>query len=116
MICEKCEVEMNWSIDGSTQGMRCPLCGSWGLVTSYIDEIYVDDTEYSLYLRKGAEINKEKVMFVAKIAKVNFVVAKQMLEEKEVCILKAKAPEIKAVIVKLQDLGIDFITSPLFKY
>lgn len=116
MICEKCEVEMNWSIEGSTQGLRCPLCGLWGLVTTHIDEICVDDTEYSLYLRKGSEINKEKIMFVAKTAQVNFLVAKQMFEEKEVCILKAKALEIKAAIEKLRGLGIDFIISPPFKY
>lgn len=116
MICEKCKVEMDWSIEGSAQGLRCPLCGSWGLVTTYIDEIYVDNTEYSLCIRKGSESNKEKIKCVAKIAKVNFLVAKQMLEEEEVCILKAKAPEIKAAIAKLQDLNIDFIISPLFKY
>lgn len=116
MICEKCKAEMDYSIEGSVQGLRCPLCGSWGLITTYMEEIYVDYTEYSLYIRKGSEINIEKIKCVAKIAKVNFLAAKRMLEEKEVCILKARAPEIKVAIAKLQDLSIDFIVNPLFKY
>lgn len=39
----------------------------------------------------------------------------QMLEE-EACILKAKAPKIKPVITKLQELGIDFNVNPSFNY
>ena len=26
MICEKCKGKMNWSIEGATQGWRCPMC------------------------------------------------------------------------------------------
>ena len=25
MICEKCKGKMNWSIEGATQGWRCPM-------------------------------------------------------------------------------------------
>ena len=25
MICEKCKGKMNWSIEGATQGWRCPI-------------------------------------------------------------------------------------------
>ena len=39
-----------------------------------------------------------------------------MIEENNVCILKAKAPEIKAAVVKLRELGVDFNISPTFKY
>ena len=85
MICEKCKGKMNWSIEGATQGWRCPMCG-WN------------------------------IKFVAKTANVNFVIAKQMLEKREACILKAKAPKIKLVITKLQELGIDFNVNPSFNY
>lgn len=115
MVCEKCKGEMNWSIEGATQGWRCPVCG-WNIITTYIDEINADETEYSLYIRNVQEIDKEKVKFIAKTANVNFIIAKQMLQEREVCILKAKAPEIKSIIVKLQELNIDFNVSPMFKY
>ena len=39
-----------------------------------------------------------------------------MLEKKEVCILKAKAPKIKEGIDKLKELNVDFIVKPFFKY
>lgn len=106
---------MNWSIEGATQGWRCPACG-WNIITTYVDEINVDETEYSLYIRNVQEIDKEKIKFIAKTANVNFVIAKQMLQETEVCILKAKAPDIKVIIAKLQELNIDFNVSPMFKF
>lgn len=115
MICEKCKGKMNWSIEGATQGWRCPVCG-WNIITTYIEEINTDETEYSLYIKKVTEIDAEKIKFVAKTANVNFVIAKQMLEKKEACILKAKASKIKSVIAKLQELNIDFSVNPSFKY
>lgn len=115
MICEKCKGKMNWSIEGATQGWRCPVCG-WNIITTYIEEINTDETEYSLYIKKVTEIDAEKIKFVAKTANVNFVIAKQMLEKNEACILKAKAPKIKSVIAKLQESNIDFSVNPSFKY
>ena len=38
MICEKCKGKMNWSIEGATQGWRCPMCG-WNIITTYIEDI-----------------------------------------------------------------------------
>lgn len=115
MVCEKCRGKMNSFINGFTQGVICPVCG-WSIVTTYFAEIDVDATEYSLYIRNVSEVDIGKIKLVAKTARVNFLLAKQMLEEKEVCILKAKAPEIKETIAKLQELNIDFYVSPLFKY
>ena len=53
---------------------------------------------------------------MSKTANVSVVIAKQMLAGKEVCILKAKAPQIKTAITKLQGLRIAFYVDPLFKY
>ena len=106
---------MNWSIEDAIQGWRCPVCG-WNIITTYIEEINTDETEYILYIKKVTKIDAEKIKFVAKTANVNFVIAKQMLEKKEACILKAKAPRIKSVIAKLQELNIDFSVNPSFKY
>lgn len=115
MLCEKCKNKMYWRIQGSTQGWICPACG-WGIVTTYIDEIDADETEYSLYIRNVVGIDKEKISFVAKAANVNYVIAKHMLEEEQTCILKAKASKIKATITKLQELKMDFNVIPYFKY
>lgn len=115
MVCEKCKAELTWRIEGATQGWWCPVCG-WNAVTTYIDEIHADMTEYSLCIRNVQEIDKEKLKFVAKTANVNFIIAKQMLQKREVCILKARAPKIKAAIARLQELNIDYNVSPMFKY
>lgn len=111
MICEKCKGKMNWSIEDNTQGWRCPECG-WNIITTFIDDINADETEYSLYIKKATEVDLKKIKFVAKVANVNFVIAKQMLEKKETCILRAKAPKIKSVIGELQKLDIDFSVNP----
>ncbi len=34
--------------------MRCSACGQWGVVTTYIEPMYTDETEYSLYIKKAA--------------------------------------------------------------
>lgn len=106
---------MNWSVEGATQGWRCPVCG-WNIITTYIEDIDSDETEYSLCIKNVTAVNAEKIKFVAKTANVNFVIAKQMLEEREAYILKAKAPKIKTIIVKLQELGIEFNVTPSFDY
>ena len=67
-------------------------------------------------IEKQKENDAEKIKFVAKTANVNFVIAKQMLEKNEACILKAKASKIKSVIARLQELNIDFSVKPSFKY
>ena len=115
MICEKCKKEMCHFIEGSTQGWRCPLCG-WDIIATYIADIYTDLTEYSLYVNRDADINTDKIRLVAQIANVNFIVARQMLEGTKMCILKAKAPEIRKVIVKMQELDIGYVVTPYFKY
>lgn len=115
MICERCRAKMSWKVDGSIQGWCCSVCG-WSVITTYIDDINLDMTEYSLFIKNVLEIDRKKIQLIARIANVNFITAKQMLEKKETCILKAKAPEIKAVVAKLQEADVDFKISPFFKY
>ncbi len=115
MICERCRAKMNWKVDGSIQGWFCSVCG-WSVITTYIDDINLDMTEYSLFIKNASEIDRKKIKLIAQIANVSFIIAKRMLEEKEACILKARASEIKVVISKLQEANIDFKVSPFFKY
>ena len=117
MVCEECMGKMTRFIDAEhgTQGWRCAVCG-WSVVTTYIEDIYCDATEYSLYIKNVSEIDIEKIRLVAKFAHVNFLTAKELLEKEEVCILKAQAPEMKDAVSKLQDQDIEFYVDPLFKY
>ncbi len=115
MICEKCNKNMIQIDENSVQGWRCPHCG-WNILTTRIDKIYEDMTEYSIYIKSSTEIDMKKIKLIAKTAGVNYGVAKQMLVKGDICILKAKAKEIKETINRLEELNIPFEVSPEFKY
>lgn len=115
MECEKCKANMSWFSKDSVRGWSCSSCG-WNLVTTNISEIYEDMTEYSIYIKNVIEVNKEIIKLIARIAEVNFIIARQMLIGNNVCILKAKAPKVKKVIEELEELKIQFEVSPKFKY
>lgn len=115
MICENCKANMNWFSENSVQGWVCLNCG-WNLMTTNIDEIYEDITEYSLYIKNVNKVNNEKIKSIARIAGVNFIIARKMLTESHVCILKDKAPKVKDAIEELEKLKIQFEVIPKFKY
>lgn len=115
MVCEKCKNQMVHQCENSVQGWSCPICG-WSILTTYIDEIYQDTTEYSVFIKNETCIDIEKIRLVSKIAGVNFIAAKQMLAKGDVCILKATAVEIKKVINELQIAQIPFEVTPSFRY
>lgn len=102
MKCEMCNENMNYNKEGSVQGFRCPVCGNWGVITTFIDEICMDEIIYSLYIKKTISTDVEKIRCIAKTANVNFIMAKQILEAEKTFILKAKAPVIKDSIMKLK--------------
>ena len=101
--------------DNSVQGWLCPICG-WGVVTTYIDEIYLDKTEYSIFIKNVTNINKDKIKLISKISGVNYIVAKQMLEKDSICILKSQAIDIKKAICELENADIPFEVTPEFNY
>lgn len=115
MICEKCKANINWFSEDSVQGWVCSSC-EWNLITTNINEIYEDMTEYSVYIKNVDELNNKKIKLTARIAGVNFIAAKQMLTESDVCIVRDKAPKVKDVIKELEELKIQFEVSPKFKY
>lgn len=115
MICEKCKANMTQVIENSVQGWVCPICG-WGVLTTYIRKNYADITEYSIYIKAVDEIDKEKIKLISKIAGVNYLIAREMLLKDNVCILKDRAPEVKAVIDRLEKSDIQFIITPEFNY
>lgn len=115
MLCEKCKTNMIYVRENSVQGWSCPVCG-WGILTTYIDEIYQDMTEYSIYTKSIEKIDKDKIRVISRIAGVNYFVAKQMLEKEGICILKAEAIDIKKAICELENVNIPFEVTPEFNY
>lgn len=113
MLCKQCKTNMIYFRKEPVQGWSCPNCG-WGMVTSYIDPIYEDTTEYSIYIKEGIEVDADNIKIIAKIAGVNYLAARKLLLKNNVCILKANAPEVKEVIALLEDAKIDFEVKPEF--
>ena len=74
MLCEKCKTNMIHVHENSVQGWSCPVCG-WGTLTTYIDKIHQDMTEYSIYTKSIANIDKDKIKVIAHIAGVNYIAA-----------------------------------------
>lgn len=97
------------------RGWSCPVCG-WGVLTTYIDQIYLDATEYSIWIKKVKNINLDKIRIISKIAGVNYIAAKQMLEKDSVCVLKAKATDIQKAIENLENADVPYEITPEFKY
>ncbi|MDE6973504.1 MAG: hypothetical protein K2P38_10450 [Lachnospiraceae bacterium] len=100
MLCEKCKTNMIYIRENSVQGWLCPVCG-WEILTTYIDKMLQDMTEYSVCIKNIANIDKDKIKVISQIAGVNYIAAKQILEKEGTCILKAKAIDIKEAICKL---------------
>lgn len=111
MLCEKCKTKMIHVRENSVQGWSCPVCG-WGILTTYIDKIHQDMTEYSICIKSVANIDKDRIKVISRIAGVNYLVAKQMLEKEGVCILKARAIDIKKAICELENANISFEVTP----
>ena len=80
MLCEKCKTNMIHVCENSVQGWSCPVCG-WGTLTTYIDKIHQDMTEYSICTKSITNIDKDKIKVISKIEGVNYIVAKKMLEK-----------------------------------
>ena len=115
MLCEKCKTNMIHVCENSVQGWSCPVCG-WGTLRTYIDKIHLDMREYSICTKSITNIDKDKIKVISKIAGVNYIVAKQMLEKEGICILKAKAVDIKKAICELENVNIPFEVIPEFNY
>lgn len=111
MLCEKCKTKMIHVCEDSVQGWSCPVCG-WGILTTYIDKTHQDMTEYSIYIKSVTNVDVDKIKVISRIAGVNYLVAKQMLKKEGVCILKAKAVDIKKAIWELENANIPFEVTP----
>lgn len=115
MKCDKCNGIMKKILNGNVQGWECPDCG-WNIITTYIDEMYSDVVEYTVYITVPDKVDKSVIQFVSKVANISCAQAYKLLKEDKFCLLKAKAPIVKDVLNKLQELKVEYSVSPAFKY
>ena len=115
MKCEKCGAEMLYYQQYSEQGWKCPNC-EWETVTTYIEPIYEDTTNYCIKLNKHDIITKKQLKIVAYIKQCNYIQAKKYLVTGDSIFEEDKASKIRDIARKLKEANVDFEISPEFKY
>ena len=114
MLCNKCNNEMVYFKRGQSCGWTCPKCGS-GIVTSYVDEIQMDTTIYTLTLKPSNNACADDYKVVAKLCNSPILEAKKKTESG--CILaRGLATKIKECIKKLDGTSLSYEISPDFPY
>ena len=112
--CEECRANLEHRIQGSTQGLFCHQCNEWVIVTTYIPEIVRDRTQYRMYLCCADSNNKEHIKALAKLANINFLQAKKMIQEDRALIFEDNAFAINRVRKVFNYLLIKYDIEPLF--
>ena len=114
IICEKCGNEMIYFIRGSSCGTECLKCG-WGLVTTYIEPIKTDQTNYTLSIPTIGEPDIDHIKAISNILNVNFIKSKSLLQEGNTTITD-KAIKIRDYARVLSEKDIQFTITPDFPY
>jgi hypothetical protein len=113
--CERCGGETEFRRDVSVQGHFCKHC-SWYAVTTYIPEIYLDQTDYEVRVRGGDYHNQNHVKAVATVSGRNFLAARKLLQESDPLVFKGRAPQVAEVRDVLAAAGLAHEIQPAFPY
>jgi hypothetical protein len=114
-ICEECGGEVEFRRQGSIQGLFCTHCG-WSVVTTFIPEIKLDRSIYTVRVRTADFHNAGHVRAVASVASLNFPAARRLLQEEAPVIYQGMAPEVVRVRAVLADAGLATEITPVFRY
>jgi hypothetical protein len=112
-ICEKCGHEMSYYMSTSECGMLCESCG-WGFVTTYIEPIYLDKTEYTLCIAPIETPSIEVIRCIANTLMCNYLNAKERLTNE--IVLKNKAVTIRDLARALHKCNINYTITPDYPY
>ena len=116
IICEKCGADMQTIDPCRPVGLKCPKCG-WGWVTSYIEPIKEDSTDYTvILLAVDNASSKDVVKTIAGIAGIGFIQAKKMIENTPTNLFVGKAIAVKGIIATLDALAINYRVEPELPY
>ena len=114
MICEKCNTEMNYFQNGQSQGWTCPNCGN-GLVTSYIDDMQLDETVYKVSLLPSNNPSTVNLKVLSKITGLNILESKKLaIEGGE--LLKGRAHKIADAIHQIKSTVLAISINPNYPY
>lgn len=115
MMCEKCGAVMIVCREGSAQGLYCTRC-DWSIVTTKISEIWLDATDYEIFVRGADYRNKRHVKVVSEVSGANFLVARKLLQDTRSIVFKGKAVKVAAVRKILGAAGMACVIRPGFPW
>ena len=113
--CELCGGELEFRQQGSVQGYFCKEC-DWSVVTTATPRMLTDKTLYKVLVTNGDHHDKRQIIAVAKVAGVNFLTARKLLQQKEVVVLSGEAVKVFKVVKILSSAGLVCNTIPSFPY
>lgn len=113
--CEKCGGEMKKLQEGSTQGFFCGSCG-WSVVTTYIDPIRQDHTEYAVFADVSNTLKANQLKVLNKITGQNLLQIKKSLQQEKQLVYRGSATEVYAVLCALKSCEIVCEVKPAFPY
>lgn len=114
MICDTCKKEMNYFIEGQSCGWKCSSCGN-SIVTTYIDEIELDETIYSISISPIATPTAVEIKHVAKIRNCSFIDAREILISGG-NLGNFDARKSREILQIFNDLGIHYLSAPEFMH
>ncbi len=114
MKCETCNKEMVYFTEGQTCGWTCNSCGGT-IVTTYYDEISMDETIYSISILPGNSTVAKNVKCVAKIIGCSFIDAKELLLQGTE-INELTAVQARDVLKQLKPSDVQFEITPEFNH
>lgn len=113
-ICPECGAIMDVVYNKPALNLNCPKCG-YALATTVWEEIDLDDTKYSMYLKVVINPSINQIRFVSNMTGVNYITSKSMLE-KGALLFEGSAVDTLANKKELEKNNISFSIEPLFKY
>lgn len=114
--CPECGNRLIFYRQDSTQGYNClnPKC-EYGFATTYIPEIELDETVYSLYITSLGDNWKQAIVFLSLRFNLGINAARKFKDFQEL-LLSGNAAEIFRVREELNRKGISVAIEPEYKY
>jgi hypothetical protein len=112
--CQECGRVLESWIDRSTQGLYCPACQKWEVVTSYLPPILQDRQIYEIVLARVEQPNADQLCAVARLLSVGYLEARRMLPASPVTVFTGRADDVLRAVASLNDVGLAHMIVPDF--
>lgn len=114
--CYYCGGAVEPRIEGLCQGIYCPHCAEFLIVTTYIPPIWQDETRYRVTLQAADATNPQHIRTLARITGRNYLQTRALFAENAPLLAEDRAPHMLAIKMRLDAAGIAYAIRPPFLY